>query len=619
MLGGVLLLVSFANAAHAESVSINSTQPVMAAPPAAVRLTFDTPPDIAATQLSVFTTTHDRVDVGPLHSTGDPLTLAAELPPLEGGIYTVVWQSTTPGGPAHALSGAYAFQYDAVQASPPVLAQPQPRFALPTIDRVIPRWLVYTAILTCIGSLLLRLMVWSPVLREFGRTSPAWTRSVERRLSQVTIAAMLLFVPSSLLQAAWDAANAAKHPLFSEGFNVGQFASYLSSPGAGTLWSLRLVLIGMACVSFGAAFVPWRKLRAYARPLTLASLSLCATELLVRTLPGDLTSDTPRAVMTWLLDWTHLVGAAVWVGGLIGLAVTASLMRPASGSPSGAARQVIRRFSNLALICVGALTVSGIWSAWLHVGSPDQFVTTLYGRTLLLKLGVVMVLLVLGALNLLYVLPRLERARQLDPDRPSLVVAALRHFRRLVILEAVLGIVVLAIVPFMSGSARTQDAQLRSADLSQVATIASTPVVFRPSALQPGLVDYDVVLPDAARDRVQLTFESAELGVPPTTVLAAARGDGVYRATGIYTPIVGAWQVQVRLGSLEAQSATFPLAIRNEPVAPPPNRAPAVESSTLAIGMLEALLVVAGLISASWLSRRLTAIPYSAVRRATNR
>jgi putative copper export protein len=606
MLGGVLLLASFASSALAESVSIDSTQAVLAAPPAAVRLTFDSPPDIAATELSVFTTTHDQVDVGPLHSTGDPLTLAADLPALEDGIYTVIWQSTTPAGPNHALSGAYAFQYDAAQASPPVLVQPQPRFALPSVDRVIPRWLVYTAILTCIGSLLLRLMVWSPILRDFSGASPAWARSVEHRLTQVTVAAMLLFVPSSLLQAAWDSANAAKHPLFAEGFNLVQFSSYLMSPGAGSLWSLRLLLIAAACASFAMVLVPWRRLRRYSPRLMVASLSLCAAELLVRTLPGDLTSDTPRAVMTWLLDWTHLIGAAVWVGGLIGLAVTASLMRPASGSPPRVALHVIRRFSNLALICVGALSVSGLWSAWLHVGSPDQFVTTLYGRTLLLKLVVVLVLLVLGALNLLHVLPRLERARQLDPDRPSLVVAALRHFRRLVILEAVLGLVVLAIVPFMSGSARTQDAQLRSADLSQMATIGSTSVVFSPSALQPGPVDYDVVLPDSNRERVQLTFESSELGVPPTTVLAAARGNGVYRASGIYTPIVGAWQVQVQLGTSEARSATFALGIRGEPVAPPPNRAPAFETSTLAIGVLEALLVITALVSASWLSRWLS-------------
>ena len=46
-----------------------------------------------------------------------------------------------------------------------------PQFALAPLQRVIPSWMVYTAVLTAIGSLLLRALVWSPVLREFA-TSP---------------------------------------------------------------------------------------------------------------------------------------------------------------------------------------------------------------------------------------------------------------------------------------------------------------------------------------------------------------------------------------------------------------------------------------------------------------
>ena len=46
--------------------------------------------------------------------------------------------------------------------------------------------------------------------------------------------------------------------------------------------------------------------------------------------------------------------------------------------------------------------------------------------------------------------------------------------------------------------------------------IGSLPVTFTPSALQPGLVDYDVTLPGAYAGRVSLRFDSTGLGVPPT-------------------------------------------------------------------------------------------------------
>jgi copper transport protein len=446
-------------------------------------------------------------------------------------------------------------------------------------------------------------------------------RTASFSAKSATRTAMLLIIPASLLQAAWEGANAAKHPLFTEGFNPSAFATYLTSPGAGTIWSIRLVLIALATISFVAAVLPLRgRLRTMRNRvgggLLTASLAMYSSELLVRTAPPDLTVDTGRTITNWLLDWSHLIGAAVWVGGLMGLAVTASLLRPSRGAPSRAARSVIRGFSNLAILCVGVLTVSGTWEAWLHIGSPQMLLTTLYGRTLLLKLGVVAVLLTLGAINLLHVLPRLEAAQRVDPDRPSLIVAALRHFRKVVILEAVLGIVVLAIVPFLSGSARSQDAALRSANLTQTAVVGSTTVALTPSALQAGLVDYDVVLPASFNDRVSLVFDSPELGVPVNEVVATARGNGTYRASGLLTPMVGEWRVQVVLGDNAAhQSASFALPVKAQPVAPPANQTPAVDANTVALGFLEILAVVGALSMASKLSAALSSMPLARARR----
>src|SRR5262249_33905475 len=161
--------------------------------------------------------------------------------------------------------------------------------------------------------------------------------TVERRLTRVTTAAMLLFMPASLLQAAWDAGAASKHPLFTDGLNLAAFGAYLITPGAGTLWSIRLALIAVASACLALAVLPLPRTlgfrERYADRLFVGCLATCGVELLVRTLPGDLTSDTGRTLVTWLLDWTHLLGAAVWVGGLIGLAATASLLRPSRGAP----------------------------------------------------------------------------------------------------------------------------------------------------------------------------------------------------------------------------------------------------------------------------------------------
>jgi hypothetical protein len=118
-------------------------------------------------------------------------------------------------------------------------------------------------------------------------------------------------------------------------------------------------------------------------------------------------------------------------------------------------------------------------------------------------------------------------------------------------------------------------------------------------------VEYDVILPPGAREqRVSLTFDSPQLGVPPREVVAVARGNGIYRAVGLYTPMVGDWQVRVRLGDAgDERTAVFPLTVRPDPVPPPPNRAPAVVASTWLAGVLEVVAVLGVLVLATVLSR----------------
>lgn len=168
-----------------------------------------------------------------------------------------------------------------------------------------------------------------------------------------------------------------------------------------------------------------------------------------------------------------------------------------------------------------------------------------------------------------------------------------------------LGIVVLAVVPFLAGSARNQDAQLRSADLTQTAVIGTTTVALKPCALQPGVVDFEIGLPTSFTDRVSLVFASPDRGVPPTEVAATALGNGRFRAFGLFTPIVGQWRVQVYVGDRNAaQSATFALPTKSQPIAPQ-----LIDISTLALGLLEVVGVVGRLLFASWLSATLSAVP----------
>jgi putative copper export protein len=65
---------------------------------------------------------------------------------------------------------------------------------------------------------------------------------------------------------------------------------------------------------------------------------------------------------------------------------------------------------------------TGVFSAWLHLGTVPALWTTGYGRTLLLKLGVASLVFGTGAYNWLRVKPALEREEAAGPLRRSATI-----------------------------------------------------------------------------------------------------------------------------------------------------------------------------------------------------
>nr|WP_255360844.1 CopD family protein [Kutzneria sp. 744] len=84
-----------------------------------------------------------------------------------------------------------------------------------------------------------------------------------------------------------------------------------------------------------------------------------------------------------------------------------------------------------------------------------QLFTTTYGRFLLVKLIIVAAMVAAGAYNQLALTPRIARAHA-EGDLGRGFALTLKHFPKVVAVETVLGLAVLTIVPFLSGSARTQ-------------------------------------------------------------------------------------------------------------------------------------------------------------------
>jgi putative copper export protein/mono/diheme cytochrome c family protein/peroxiredoxin len=182
----------------------------------------------------------------------------------------------------------------------------------------------------------------------------------------------------------------------------------------------------------------WRAARAEAVLLGIAALVPLAAA-------GHAAAVEPDTVRAIALDALHVLGAGIWVGGLVPLAL---LLRAASIEGGADARPyavlAARSFSRAALGVIVLLVMTGTALAITHVGSVAGLVGTSYGRLLLAKLALLVLILVLAALNRTVLLGRL------GGDGPTIGRPAMRRLGGFVLVEATLAVAIIAIVAVMS-------------------------------------------------------------------------------------------------------------------------------------------------------------------------
>jgi len=135
-------------------------------------------------------------------------------------------------------------------------------------------------------------------------------------------------------------------------------------------------------------------------------------------------------------DVVHVFAAGVWMGSLAVLVLVGLPVLAKQKDSDGRVTQLspwVASFSRIALPAVLVLMATGVVSAWLHVGGPGALFSTLYGRTLLIKLAVLAGAAGIGFYNWRSVRPALAESGKLGLLRMPATV------------ELILGVSVLAV------------------------------------------------------------------------------------------------------------------------------------------------------------------------------
>jgi copper transport protein len=233
--------------------------------------------------------------------------------------------------------------------------------------------------------------------------------------------------------------------------------------------------------------------------------------------------------LAFVADWVHVAAMATWLGGL-----TVLLIGPLrNDAPATDTFRMLAGFSEWALNAVTLIVATGLFAAWRNVRVFGALTATHYGRLLLWKTGIVVLVVVIA---------RLSRRHAEGLDRRG--GAPLPVLRRTVLAEASGAVAVLAITAFLTGSA--QASQTYGPAFTRAATHDGITVTVHVDRTHVG-VAHLLVSTDrggAVQPMTSVTGSLAELdprlGPFPITLRIIGRG----RALGTFAfPEAGVWSL----------------------------------------------------------------------------
>ena len=316
-----------------------------------------------------------------------------------------------------------------------------------------------------------------------------------------------------------------------------------------------------------------------------------------------------------LSDAVHVSAAALWLGGLVGLLIvlvgrgrrpadqvadqveeqppgdgipavggttgsTALAVRPSSevGTVGGTA-MIVSRFSTMAFVTVLALWVAGASLAWIELDSREALTGTTYGRLVLVKIGIVLVVAVAAAYNRFQLVPSiLDDLGGTGDDQVAEASEAartgLRRLRTSVAFEAIAIVIVLGVTGALVNTppGRSATVQVQVVDQTQplVSGTVGTTVNLQVAPAPGGQRSIHISYFDGNGRPFEVTGPvSVEMSLPaqqigPITRDVPRAGPAHFSLENILVSPAGTWQIDVvtKMGDFEQQRNTFTVPIK---------------------------------------------------------
>jgi copper transport protein len=507
---GVVTLVATPIAAFAHALPQTSDPAAGATlkePPKDVRVTFGETPDPHLSRLRVLDSNGQDHTTGTTQPVpGDARTLQVSVGPLSNGVYTVSWRTVSLVD-GHVAAGTFTFGVGVSPVGTGATGGFTAKSPSPPPAAVAAKWLLYAGLMGLLGAAFLAVVCYRSTEPHLGIL--VWTSWAVAALGTIGITIEERHAAGLAWSQLWG-----------------------SSIGHQFLWRA----VPLAAVLVVLLMLHWiRDQAAQLRALTLAGIATLVA------MWGDVESSHAAAAHTFRLlrmadQWAHFAAAGIWVGGLAALLVTVAAVSPEER------RRGAVRYSLAALVSVAVVGATGLQRAYDEVGTVHRLFHTAFGQYVVLKMGLLVILVGLGAVNRYRSVPALERS-----TRPLVRVATIE----LALLGAVLvatGIIQNLAPPTSAAAAAPRPLVVTGHDFGTTVrvTLAITPGTVGFNDFTTTVNDYDTHEP--VDGSASLSFSAPARPDLGSSTLALNRVKaGTFSATGANMALNTPWSIVLTL------------------------------------------------------------------------
>lgn len=532
------LVLAQSAAAHSTLIATEPARDrVVEEPPERVVLRFDEAVETALGSIAVYDGEGNRVDAERV-TRPDPRSVRVDIDSeLERGTYTVAWRVISAD--SDPINGAWLFHVQERGPQPAGVAAQVLDDTPFTVSAFYlgGRFVDFSLLLLCVGGALALLLA-----------LPRASDTVRRRLFGLLAAFAAALTLVALVGLGLQAAAAGGGDL-TDGFTSDAITS-VADTRFGHFSLTRAALAATLCV---LALVARRSTAERAPAATVVALLVATGLVFTPGLSGHASVSGPVSIAA---DAAHVSAAAVWTGGLAFVVIALVMTR---GERWRLAASSVPRFSTMAVVSVAVLLVAGALNGYLQVRAFRGLWETEYGVLLLVKIGLVLPLLALGAYNNRYAVPRLREQIASMMER--------RRFLRLAGLELV---IMLAVVGVTAGLVNAPPARTEIEMHDQSAMELMLGPMRATLEVMPGAVGRNEIHVEFSKGRpdqlkVSATLEAQKIG---PLRYRARRGmePGAYVVRGANFALAGEWELRVdaRRGEFDLYSETVHVMIEKE-------------------------------------------------------